>query len=80
MCHDAGVPLMIDEAHGAPLAFLRGRDGVPAPALAAGADVAVQSSHKTLAALGQVRSLRSAMPYSCAHRSQVHCMCAACRP
>lgn len=66
MCHDAGVPLIVDEAHGAPLAFLRGRGGAPAAALAAGADVAVQSSHKTLSALGQARSSQSATPYSCA--------------
>ncbi|KAK9833408.1 hypothetical protein WJX81_002549 [Elliptochloris bilobata] len=57
VCHAAGMPLIVDEAHGAPLAFLRGRDGAPAGALAAGADVAVQSSHKTLSALGQASML-----------------------
>lgn len=67
MCRDAGVLLIVDEAHGAPLAFLRGRSGAPAPALAAGADAAVQSSHKMLSALGQARNLHSAMPYSCVH-------------
>ena len=62
-CHAAGVPLIVDEAHGAPLAFLRGRGGAPAPALAAGADVSVQSSHKTLSALGQARQAhRAACP------------------
>ena len=79
MCHDAGVPLVVDEAHGAPLAFLRGRDGAPAPAIAAGADVAVQSSHKTLSALGQARGVtkRHVMIVICTCSLQnVSCACA----
>ncbi len=55
VCHEACAPLIVDEAHGAHLAFLRAKAGAPGPALAAGADVAVQSSHKTLSALGQAR-------------------------
>jgi len=55
VCHAAGAPLVVDEAHGAHLAFLDARAGAPVSALAAGADIAVQSSHKTLSALGQAR-------------------------
>jgi lysine decarboxylase len=43
------VPLIIDEAHGAHLHFLP--PGNPQSAMAAGADLAVQSSHKTLGSL-----------------------------
>ncbi|MCA9237189.1 MAG: aminotransferase class I/II-fold pyridoxal phosphate-dependent enzyme [Planctomycetales bacterium] len=48
-CHERGVPLIVDEAHGAHLAFLP--SGNLPPALAAGADVAIQSWHKTLGSL-----------------------------
>jgi len=44
-----GVPLIVDEAHGAHLPFLEGYAG----AVAQGADLAVCSMHKTLPALGQ---------------------------
>lgn len=45
LCHEAGVPLLVDEAHGAHL----GLPGSFAPgAVAAGADLVVQSLHKTL--------------------------------
>jgi lysine decarboxylase len=43
------VPLIVDEAHGAHLHFLS--SGHPHPALAAGADIVVQSCHKTLGSL-----------------------------
>jgi arginine/lysine/ornithine decarboxylase len=43
------VPLIVDEAHGAHFHFLPA--GGPAPALAAGADIVVQSCHKTLGSL-----------------------------
>ena len=46
--HRHGVPLIVDEAHGAHLLF-----GGPASACALGADVVVQSLHKTLPALTQ---------------------------
>jgi arginine decarboxylase len=49
VCHDRGVPLIVDEAHGAHLRFLP--PGNPQPALAAGADLVVQSCHKTLGSL-----------------------------
>ncbi len=66
VCHSRGVPLIVDEAHGAHLHFLPGgstrlgaseavlgaaRQAVPTSAIAAGADLAVQSCHKTLGAL-----------------------------
>lgn len=50
LTHSHGIPLLVDEAHGAHFAF---HPGLPTPALAAGADLAVQSTHKTLAALTQ---------------------------
>ncbi|HEY3395399.1 MAG TPA: aminotransferase class I/II-fold pyridoxal phosphate-dependent enzyme [Lacipirellulaceae bacterium] len=49
VCRERGVPLIIDEAHGAHLHFLPA--GSPVSALAAGADLVVQSSHKTLGSL-----------------------------
>jgi arginine decarboxylase len=48
--HARGVPLLVDEAHGAHFAF---HPRLPAPGLAAGADLAVQSAHKTLGSLTQ---------------------------
>jgi len=95
-CHRRGVPLIVDEAHGAHLAPMRGaaeraakeaaaaaaaaggaggapspfapspsppsfppswRDDLPEPALWQGADVSVQSAHKTLTALTQAALL-----------------------
>jgi arginine decarboxylase len=44
------IPLIVDEAHGAHFQF---HPDLPMPALAAGADVVIQSTHKTLAALTQ---------------------------
>jgi lysine decarboxylase len=49
VCRARNVPLIVDEAHGAHLHFLPA--GGPPPALAAGADVVVQSCHKTLGTL-----------------------------
>ena len=46
----AGAPLVVDEAHGTHFAF---HAAMPEPALRAGADVAVQSAHKTLGSLTQ---------------------------
>jgi arginine decarboxylase len=48
--HAAGVPLIVDEAHGAHFAF---HDALPTPAAACGADIVVQSTHKTLGAMTQ---------------------------
>ena len=49
VCHDRGVPLIVDEAHGGHMRFLP--EGAPKSALASGADLAVQSCHKTLGSL-----------------------------
>jgi lysine decarboxylase len=48
--HSSGKVLMVDEAHGAHLAF---HPGLPRTAMAGGADMCVQSAHKTLPALTQ---------------------------
>ncbi|KZO00187.1 aminotransferase class I/II-fold pyridoxal phosphate-dependent enzyme [Pseudobacillus badius] len=47
-CHQAGVPLIVDEAHGAH--FGQAAE-VPPSALSKGADVVVQSTHKMLTAM-----------------------------
>lgn len=49
VCHTHSVPVVVDEAHGSHLHLL----GIGAEALASGADIVVQSSHKTLTALSQ---------------------------
>lgn len=49
VCRSRQVPLIVDEAHGAHLHFLPA--GHPRPALEAGADLVVQSCHKTLGTL-----------------------------
>ncbi|CAL8465074.1 g4609 [Coccomyxa elongata] len=50
ICHEHGAPLLVDEAHGAHFAF---HASFPQPALALGADVTIQSTHKVLSSLGQ---------------------------
>lgn len=52
--HQRNIPLLVDEAHGAHLAF---HPELPTPALAANADLTVQSTHKTLSALTQAAML-----------------------
>ena len=54
LAHAHQIPLLIDEAHGAHFAF---HPDLPTPALQAGADLAVQSTHKTLSALTQAAML-----------------------
>lgn len=49
LCRAHGVPLIVDEAHGGHFAFLP--PGSPEPALAAGADLVIQSWHKTVGSL-----------------------------
>jgi arginine decarboxylase len=49
LCRSRGVPLIVDEAHGGHFAFLP--PGSPGPALAAGADIVIQSWHKTVGSL-----------------------------
>lgn len=53
-CHKYGVPLIVDQAHGAHLPF---SPYFPEDALTAGADVVIQSVHKTLPALTQTALL-----------------------
>jgi len=52
--HKAGIPLVVDSAHGAHLGF---SGGFPQSAVALGADVVVVSLHKTLPALTQCSML-----------------------
>ncbi len=53
LCHSRGVAVIVDSAHGAHLGF----GPFPAGAVAAGADVVVQSLHKTLPSLTQTAIL-----------------------
>ncbi len=48
LCHMNNIPVLVDEAHGA---HFRVNKGFPKSALMCGADVVVQSAHKTLPAL-----------------------------
>ncbi|MEH2250047.1 aminotransferase class I/II-fold pyridoxal phosphate-dependent enzyme [Nostoc sp.] len=52
--HQYNIPLLVDEAHGAHFAF---HPELPTPALAAGADLTVQSIHKVLSAMTQASML-----------------------
>ncbi|MDJ0734202.1 MAG: aminotransferase class I/II-fold pyridoxal phosphate-dependent enzyme [Nostocaceae cyanobacterium] len=52
--HKYHIPLLVDEAHGAHFAF---HPQLPISALAAGADLTVQSIHKTLGAMTQASML-----------------------
>jgi len=52
--HQYNIPLLADEAHGAHFNF---HPNLPEPALSAGADLTVQSIHKTLGAMTQASML-----------------------
>ncbi|BAZ51515.1 Orn/Lys/Arg decarboxylase [Nostoc sp. NIES-4103] len=52
--HQYNIPLLVDEAHGPHFAF---HPQLPTPALAAGADLTVQSIHKVLGAMTQASML-----------------------
>ena len=52
--HLYNIPLLVDEAHGAHFNF---HPNLPEPALSAGADLTVQSIHKTLGAMTQASML-----------------------
>ncbi|MBW4669534.1 MAG: aminotransferase class I/II-fold pyridoxal phosphate-dependent enzyme [Cyanomargarita calcarea GSE-NOS-MK-12-04C] len=54
--HEYNIPLLVDEAHGAHFAF---HPELPIPALVAGADLTVQSIHKTLGAMTQASMLHT---------------------
>ena len=51
-----GIPLLVDEAHGAHLSF---SDSLPPSAMQSGADACVQSAHKTLPCLTQTAYLHN---------------------
>lgn len=53
VCHERGVPLLVDEAHGAHLGF----GGFPKSSVTGMADLVVQSLHKTLPSLTQTALL-----------------------
>jgi len=54
LVHQHGIPLLVDEAHGAHFGF---HPDLPISALAAGADLVVQSTHKLLGAMTQAAML-----------------------
>jgi len=54
--HQHQIPLLVDEAHGPHFAF---HPDLPISALAAGADLSVQSTHKVLAAMTQAAMLHT---------------------
>lgn len=56
VCHRHGVPLIVDEAHGAHLGL---SPELPNSALQQGADIVVQSTHKQLSAMTQAAMLHS---------------------
>lgn len=51
VCHDFGVLLAVDNAHGAYMRFTYGADGKPLHPLFRGADICCDSAHKTLPVL-----------------------------
>lgn len=54
LSHQYGIPLIVDEAHGAHFGFA---EGFPKSAVQCGADIVIQSLHKTLPALTQTALL-----------------------
>ncbi|MDO5519946.1 MAG: aminotransferase class I/II-fold pyridoxal phosphate-dependent enzyme [bacterium] len=56
VCHERNIPLLVDEAHGAHLGF---HPYFPESAVKEGADVVIQSVHKTLPAFTQTALLHS---------------------
>src|SRR5919202_2133332 len=54
LVHEHNIPLLVDEAHGPHFAF---HPDLPPSALSAGADLAVQSTHKVLGAMTQASML-----------------------
>lgn len=64
LSHDYGIPVIIDEAHGA---HFRLSDKLPDSAIDFGADIVVQSTHKMLPSLTQ-----SSMLHVCSDRVSLH--------
>ena len=59
VCHEHGVPLIVDGAHGAHHGL---QPGFPSSPLPLGADIVAQSTHKTLSSLGQSSMLHCRGP------------------
>lgn len=70
VCHAQGVPLLVDEAHGAHYLPMAAPHGWQGGAVAGGADVVIQSAHKTLPSLTQTALLH--LPHgSCADPDEI---------
>ncbi|KAL0426697.1 UNVERIFIED_CONTAM: Arginine decarboxylase [Sesamum latifolium] len=54
VCHSQGIPLIVDEAHGAHFKF---HPQMPKTALDQGADISIQSTHKVLCSFSQTSML-----------------------
>lgn len=67
VCHERGVVLIVDEAHGAHFGL---HPVFPSGAVACGADIVVQSLHKTLPALTQTAILHSRAEFAPALRRE----------
>ncbi|MEM8675194.1 MAG: aminotransferase class I/II-fold pyridoxal phosphate-dependent enzyme [Cyanobacteria bacterium P01_G01_bin.67] len=65
MTHQYQIPLLVDEAHGAHFAF---HDDLPPSAMSLGADLTVQSTHKTLSAMTQASMLHTQGDLVCSQR------------
>ncbi len=63
--HQYNIPLLVDEAHGAHFAF---HDDLPPSAMSVGADLTVQSTHKTLSAMTQASMLHLQGKRVCSQR------------
>lgn len=55
--HEKGIPVIVDEAHGAHLGIFGGNGFFPESAVRCGADLVIQSTHKTLPAMTQTALL-----------------------
>ncbi|WP_448572406.1 aminotransferase class I/II-fold pyridoxal phosphate-dependent enzyme [Trichothermofontia sp.] len=67
LAHAHGIPLLVDEAHGPHFGF---HPDLPPAALACGADLSVQSTHKVLSALSQAAMLHLNSDRIAPHRLQ----------
>ncbi|MGN0130832.1 MAG: aminotransferase class I/II-fold pyridoxal phosphate-dependent enzyme [Lachnospiraceae bacterium] len=57
IAHEKGIPVIVDEAHGAHLGIWGGDGYFPSDAVAHGADIVIQSLHKTLPSMTQTAIL-----------------------
>lgn len=71
VCHSNGILLIVDEAHGAHFGF---HDRLPKTAMACGADVSINSFHKTLPALTQTAVLHIGETLSDRQRQKIRQM------